>query len=361
TRTTNTVSGEAHTNTAIASTFSGNNLAMDAGRDINIVGSDVNARGNATLNAVRNVNVVSALEEASTNVESSRTTNGLITSGPLDHNRDVQRSHSDSIQQTVQNERAANITAGGNLSVTAGKQVNVYASNLGAGQDLNVTGQEVTVLSGTNYSSTTVGSSNDRQTAAVTGVPVRMGHGFNNDNSVTNTSTSTTLAAATLSGRNVNITATDGDITLGAAHINATDVATLNATQGDINFNIVRTGTELTQTRGEGDLVYARNRDNGLQTEAANYTQINAGQLTLNAQGINVEVGRNASGSGAKGQLGYVQSVQDALAQQIGQPGMNWLSQIQNDPALANVPINWSSVPLETRHWAEGQGGLTQA
>ncbi|MDM0058248.1 two-partner secretion domain-containing protein, partial [Variovorax fucosicus] len=37
TRTTNTVSGEAHTNTAIASTFSGNNLAMDAGRDINIV------------------------------------------------------------------------------------------------------------------------------------------------------------------------------------------------------------------------------------------------------------------------------------------------------------------------------------
>ncbi|MDM0040807.1 hypothetical protein QTH89_26455 [Variovorax sp. J22G21] len=66
----------------------------------------------------------------------------------------------------MQNERAANVTAGGNLSVTVGKQVNVYASNLGAGQDLNVTGQEGTVLSGTNYSSMTVGSSNNRQPVA---------------------------------------------------------------------------------------------------------------------------------------------------------------------------------------------------
>ena len=93
---------------------------MDASRDINVVGSDISARGNATLEAVRNVNIVSALEEASTSMERSRRTTGGIAPKPGDASFDVGRTYSDSIGQQAQVERASNITAGNNLSVTAG-------------------------------------------------------------------------------------------------------------------------------------------------------------------------------------------------------------------------------------------------
>ncbi|WP_431132256.1 filamentous hemagglutinin N-terminal domain-containing protein [Variovorax paradoxus] len=359
TSTSNSISGQAHTNTAIASSFSGNNIAMESDRDLNIVGSDVSARGDASLTAGRNVNITSALEETSATADRSRTTSGLIVPKPTDHNWDLQRNHSDHAELATQTERASNVSAGGNLTVNAGKQVNVYASNLSAGQDLGIKGQEVTILSGTNYNSATIGTSNDRQTAFVTGSPVRTGHGGGNADHMTSTREQTTLAPATLNGRNVTITATDGDVTLGAAHINAANALSLNAPQGAINFDTVTTGTRTTLQRGEHDWAYQRSRDSGSVTTEANYTQINSGTLTVDAQRINVQVGRNAAG-GQEGPLQYAQTVAQVLQQQSGQPGMSWIQQIQSDPNLASVPINWQSVPLPQRQWAEGQGGLTQ-
>jgi hypothetical protein len=85
-----------------------------------VVGSDISARGNATLDAMRNVNIVSALEEASTSMERSRRTTGGIAPKPGDASFDVGRTYSDSIGQQAQVERTSNITAGNNLSVTAG-------------------------------------------------------------------------------------------------------------------------------------------------------------------------------------------------------------------------------------------------
>ncbi|HZU93176.1 MAG TPA: hemagglutinin repeat-containing protein, partial [Microbacterium sp.] len=274
TSTSNSITGQAHTNTAIASSFSGNNIAMESGRDLNIVGSDVSARGDASLTAGRNVNITSALEASSATADRSRTTSGLIIPKPTDHNWDLQRNHSDHAELATQTERASNVSAGGNLTVNAGKQVNVYASNLSAGQDLGIQGQEVTIFSGTNYNSATVGTSNDRQTAFITGSPVRTGHGGGNANHTTSTREQTTLAPSTLNGRNVTITATDGDLTLGAAHINAANAVSLNAPSGAINFDTVTTGTSTSLSRGEHDWAYQRSRDSGSVTTEANYTQI---------------------------------------------------------------------------------------
>lgn len=289
----------------------------------------------------------------------ANTTTGLIIPKPTDHNWDLQRNHSDHAELATQTERASNVSAGGNLTVNAGKQVNVYASNLSAGQDLGIQGQEVTILSGTNYNSATVGTSNDRQTAFITGSPVRTGHGGGNANNTTSTREQTTLAPSTLNGRNVTITATDGDLTLGAAHINAANAVSLNAPSGAINFDTVTTGTSTSLSRGEHDWAYQRSRDSGSVTTEANYTQIHSGTLAVNAQSVNVQVGRNATG-GKEGSLQYAQTVAQVLQQQSGQPGMSWIQQIQSDPNLANVPINWQGVPLPQRQWAEGQGGLTQ-
>jgi Possible hemagglutinin (DUF637) len=48
------------------------------------------------------------------------------------------------------------------------------------------------------------------------------------------------------------------------------------------------------------------------------------------------------------------------VGQQLDQPGMGWLGQIQSDPKLKDVQINWQGVPVEQKQWAEAQSGLTQ-
>lgn len=363
TSTTTTVDGQMHSNTAIGSSFSGANVNMKAGQDLNIVGSDVNASGNAVLSAGSNVNIVSAAQETSNDVSYSRVTHGGITPKPGDASFDVMRAHDMTGSVQTQTERDSNVTAGGNLTVTAGKDVNVYASNLTAGSDLALTGQNVNVVSGTEYNSTSLGVSDRRQSVAPTAAVVRTGHGLDNRGSVTNSKESTTLAAATLSGQNVSITATQGDVTLMAATVNAGNSATISAEHGAVNMGVVTTGTTVEQSRGERDLAYQRTRDSGVTTTAANYTQIStgAGGLTLNTPTVNVQVGVPVAYQG-NAQFGVpTQTLAQAIADQAGKPGMQWLTQVQNNAQLNNLQINWSGVPLEQRQWAESQGGLTQA
>ncbi|KQU90987.1 hypothetical protein ASC78_18525 [Variovorax sp. Root318D1] len=360
TSTSNSITGQAHTNTAIASSFSGNNVAMESGRDLNIVGSDVNARGDASLKAGRNVNIVSAVDSSSASLDSSRETKGFIVPklGGSSIDRAIRKEQHAEVSS--QFERASNVTAGGNLGVTAGQQVNVYASNLGAGEDLKISGKEVTVLSGTNQFHREIGRKDSKQSIGTMGNFKRVGKGMNGKESVTDTLDQTLLAPATLHGKNVTVTATDADLTLGAVHIKAEDAVALNAPKGAVNLDLVKTGTEVGQSRGESDPMYQRTRNTGLHLESANYTQIDSKTLKLDTPKVNVQVGQNATKG--PGDI-YVaqQTIEQVLQAQRNQPGMGWLNQIQSDPALNKAQINWEGVPLEQRRWAEQQGSLTEA
>jgi filamentous hemagglutinin len=358
--TTNSVSGQSETTTSIGSRLSGQTIDLSAGRDINVVGSDIDARGDATLKAERNVNIVSAVDSASGSLDRSRATKGFIVPKVGGSSIDNGIRYEQHAEVSNQVERASNVRAGGSLGVKAGEQVNVYASNLSAGEDLKISGKEVTILSGVDQLHKELGSKTSKQSIGTMGNFKRFGKGMNGKESVTNRLDQSTLAAATLTGRNVSVIATDGDLTLGAARIKAEEAVALNAPKGAVNFDVVKTGIELGQSRGESDPMYQRTRDTGAHVEAANYTQIDSKTLTLDTPTVNVQVGQNAiKGPGDT----YVaqQTLEQVLQGQRNQPGMGWLNQIQNDPALNKVPINWQGVPLEQRQWAESQGSLTEA
>ena len=358
--TTNSVSGASESTTSIGSHLSGQAIGLSAGRDINVVGSDIEAQGNAALTAGRNVNIVSAVDSASASLDRSRETKGFILPKLGGSSIDSGLRYEQHAEVSSQFERASNVTAGGNLSITAGQQVNVYASNLGAGEDLKISGKEVTILSGTNQVHREIGSKTSKHSIGTMGNFKRVGKGMNGKESVTDTLDQTTLAAATLNGKNVTVTATGGDLTLGAAHITAQETVALNAPKGAVNFDVVKTGTEVGQSRGESDPMYQRTRDTGAHVEVANYTQIDGKTLTLNTPTVNAQVGQNAiKGPGDI----YVaqQTIEQVLQSQRNQPGMGWMNQIQNDPALNKLQINWQGVPLEQRQWAESQGSLTEA
>ncbi|MFL1493340.1 two-partner secretion domain-containing protein [Pseudomonas antarctica] len=93
------------------------NLAIDAGRDLTNRGALV-AGNDATLTAGRDLNLVAASD---TSVKHEFSNGG----------------HKSSITTDVKN-LAATVTAGGNLNMQAGQDVNIIGSNATAGKDLNI-------------------------------------------------------------------------------------------------------------------------------------------------------------------------------------------------------------------------------
>lgn len=364
-RTVTTVAGDAQSSTSIGSHLSGGSIGIFAGGDINVLGSDIEAQKNATLKAEGDVNIVSSVDTASASLDTTRTTKGFILPklGGSSIDRKLSMEHHAGISS--QTERPSNITAGKNLTVTADKQANVYASNLSAGEDLKVTGRGVTVLSGTNDVSREIGTKTSKQSVGTMGNLKRAGKGMNGKESVVDRVSQSTLAPATLGGRNVILDATDGNLTLGAAHIDATEAVVLKAPKGAVNMAVVKTATEASQSRGENDPMYQRTRDTGAHVEDANYTRIDSKTLKVDTPKLNVQVGQRSTivPSTAQGQAPLnvpQQSVEQALQQLIDskQPGMGWVEQLRTDHSL-DGKINWQGMPARQRQWAEKQGSLT--
>ena len=249
---------------------------------MNVIGSNVTASGDVTIKAGRDANVVSSVDHTEVDSQRSRATTGLIVGAGTHTNSSQSGAQQYSHSSTT--EHASNITStGGNVTITGTEGVNIYASRVSAGQSVNLTGGQVTVMSGVNDSQTSIATQSDSHSLTPNTLPHSLVSGINARSNETNTLEQTTLAGATLSGSKVNITATTGDVNLIAPTINAIQGVTLNATKGAVNFDVVNTTTEVSQDKGGKSLMYQRTSDSGVHTEAANYTQINSPNLTVDA------------------------------------------------------------------------------
>ncbi|MDR6538035.1 hemagglutinin repeat-containing protein [Variovorax soli] len=359
-RSSNSFQAQITTDSAIGGQFSGGNVDMQAGRDVNVVGSDVSAANGLRVAAGRNLNIISSVDTTQADAHSSRSESGVL--APRGFRVDAARGQQQSASASTQSERASHLGAGGNAALSAGEQVNIYASHVSAGQDLDVTGREVNVYSGVDQREGSYGVQNTRSSMGVTGSMGRSGtNGLSSRAGEDNRIEQTTVAPTILSGNRVNITATGGDVTLAGARIDAIESASLNAERGAVNFGVVVTGTESSQGRGGGDLMYQRNADAGARTESANDTQINSANLIIKAPQVNVQMGQNVVyGSRDEAASIPIQSLAQAISAQAGQPGMQWLTQVQNDAQLNNLQLDWQGVEVAQRHWAQSQSGLTQ-
>ena len=127
----------------------GGNLAMTAGNDLTVAGSTVVAQNNAVLAAARNLSVTATQDTYSFHMRSSK-------SGGLG------KSSSISIDKQSTTANAANVGAGGNLTLAAGVtgltapqlgHASVVGSNLTSGKDLTVAASgNVSVASAQNTS-----------------------------------------------------------------------------------------------------------------------------------------------------------------------------------------------------------------
>ena len=363
--TTSTLDLQGTTDTSVSSNLSGGKVIISAALgDVNVIGSNITATGDLAIHAGGAANIVSSLDSANAQAQTSSHSTGLNFSGG--GRIDSSINHGAQASLATSSEHASNVTStGGQVDITGTSEVNIYASNVSAAGDVNVTGGTVTIVSGLNETQMSASSQSDSHSIAPNVLPHSLVSGINSRTEVTNRSDTTTLAASTLSGDHVNITATGGDLTLIAPTINASEGVALSATEGAVNFGVVKTTTEVSQDRSGKSIAYQRTSDSGSHAETANYTQINSPSLTVAAGQVNAQVGQATTivptGPGQSTVNVPQQTTQQAVQALLShaQGGTSWVNQLANDPGL-DGKINWQAVPVGQRQWAQSQGGLTQ-
>ena len=131
---------------AVGSTFSGNTVSMEAGKDVNVTGSNVVGTEDVNLKAGNDVNIQAADETQDEKHFYKLEESGIFSSG-FGFTIGTQTTKE---TNNAQNTMKSGSTVGsikGNVNITAGNNAKVEASDIIAGQDINVTAKNVDITS----------------------------------------------------------------------------------------------------------------------------------------------------------------------------------------------------------------------
>jgi filamentous hemagglutinin len=243
------------------------------------------------------------------------------------------------------------------VSLAAQGVIDITASHLAAQQgDIAIRGAEVSIRSGLN---SVVGDVTE--TTKKTGVDIgdltgifKPGEGAGFKSTLTTENAHTTLALATLDAQNITIQSTAGDITLTAIEATArgqnaengepqAGTISLDAAR-DLNLATLATTDYQSSDLEKGDYAWQSVKGDGSQDETTHYNRLNAGEL-------NVSAGNRITAD---------MSVEDSAALLAQEAGMEWLKQLQDDPALADK-VDWKSIQEAHQNWDYKHQGLTPA
>ena len=238
---------------------------------------------------------------------------------------DVRCSDSNTRQSATSQSVGTSISAQGNATLSAGRDIDAEAAKLQAGETLALDAQG-------NF---TLQAAIDSQGASTYS---KSGGGMNYF-SLQASSSDQSLNRTTLSGQDVTIKS-GGDTTLAAVAINAESLDI--QTGGKLILPAVSTQDSQGWNVTHGSSASVGARGKGSSDEELNYNQFNIkGATSIKAQGgIQAQVGQDVDLSN--------------LAQQ---PGMGWVSQITNDPTLTNS-VEWQRVSQAHEQWAYHQSGM---
>nr|WP_318652510.1 hemagglutinin repeat-containing protein [Pseudomonas sp. PDM19] len=136
--------------TQAGSLVSADKIAIRAGQDIAVQGSDVASTNGTSLLAGRNVLIDGATESFETSHAESKKKSGLMSSGGIGvtlGSSSLKTTQDDHTEQT----RGSTIgSVLGNVDIQAGKGLTIRGSDLVAGKDINLIGQNVSILEAQN-------------------------------------------------------------------------------------------------------------------------------------------------------------------------------------------------------------------
>ncbi|PTN50520.1 filamentous hemagglutinin, partial [Achromobacter xylosoxidans] len=129
---------------AQGSTFTGDTAVLMAGRDLNVIGSNVGAQKNLVMNAERDVNILPGVNTTDSYDYKKVTKSGLGATGGLSYGK---RQQTDSLDGKKVFHTASTVgSVEGDVLINAGKTLNIVGSNVVAPKgDVTLIGQQVNI------------------------------------------------------------------------------------------------------------------------------------------------------------------------------------------------------------------------
>ncbi|WP_036775009.1 hemagglutinin repeat-containing protein, partial [Photorhabdus australis] len=141
---------EVHDQQALSTTFSGDKVNLQAGKDLHIRGSHVAGTQDVSLNAGHQLTVTTAAEAHDETHWRQEKKSGLMGTGGLGFTVGKASQKITTDRDSQLNKGSTVGSSQGNVTLNAGEQLRVHGSEVIAGQDLTLTGQQVTVTSAEN-------------------------------------------------------------------------------------------------------------------------------------------------------------------------------------------------------------------
>lgn len=131
---------------AIGSTLSGNNVTVQSGKDLNVVGSNVVSTTGTSLAAVNNVNIVTSQNTANQTYSKEEKQSGLFSGGGIGVTLGSRSMENDQTSKQVTNNASTVGSTNGNVNIAAGKTYTQTGSNVTTPTgDINIAAKRVDI------------------------------------------------------------------------------------------------------------------------------------------------------------------------------------------------------------------------
>jgi filamentous hemagglutinin len=234
----------------------------------------------------------------------------------------------------------AEIQAGGNARLDASEDLSLTGVKAKAGENLTLQADgDVTIASVQNQESRDLKL--DIKTSGLLGTETNIRR---------QQSSTETEGSSLAAGDGVSIRSEAGDVTIQASRIESGGATEIIAEEGKVAL-LTDTDQSFSQDfKREEDLFWWNERDQGRVEETIRNVEIEAGGgLTIDA-GNGVVIEYKATGG----------DLSASLDQLSASPGLSWVNDLRNDPALAGK-VDWQAVNAEFREWDYKSQGLTEA
>ncbi|SEP47845.1 filamentous hemagglutinin, partial [Propionispora vibrioides] len=135
--------------TVQSTTFSGDKTTVIAGRDMNVTGSNLVATNDLQVAAGGNISIAAAQETDQEEHMRQEKKSGVFSGGGIGFTIGSQKQKRTTDTDSVTQVGSMLGSTAGNVTLEAGKNIDITASNIVGGQDVTMTGNEITVQAGT--------------------------------------------------------------------------------------------------------------------------------------------------------------------------------------------------------------------
>ncbi|WP_380181722.1 hemagglutinin repeat-containing protein, partial [Kalamiella sp. sgz302252] len=181
---------EVHNQQALSTTFSGDSVQLQAGRDIAVTGSNVAGTQDVALSAGRDLNVTTAGESSQEIHQREEKKSGLMGTGGIGFTvgQAMQKSTTDASGSL--NKGSTIGSSDGNVTLSANNQLNVHGSDVIAGKDLTLSGSDVAITAAEN-SHTSLTKTEQKQSGLTLALSGTVGSALNTATQVAHTAAET--------------------------------------------------------------------------------------------------------------------------------------------------------------------------